>query len=120
MRTTPMAEVVKALSRTTGVTTPTPSPMKKTAAPRPSRTVEEPQTSPRADKSERATRDAHLRVNEVAETFEEAQEGIAHEPDYRRDDPKWSRQTAKLEENAQFGRLNEAYLRTALAPPVGG
>ena len=53
---------------------------------------------------------------EVAEQFEEAQkfQPVHKESRLRRDDPHWSESVARLEENAAFGKVNEAYLKEAL------
>ncbi len=54
------------------------------------------------------------RRREVAEEFEQSQKGASREPGLRRDDPRWSEAAARVEENAVYGRMNEAYLRGAL------
>lgn len=82
-------------------------------------------SSPPADKpgaTPTPSREAEQRLYEhveergaaISESFERAQSGAKRHPGLRRDDPRWSKKVARMEENAAFGRLSEDYLRTAL------
>ncbi|MGH2775858.1 MAG: hypothetical protein ACRDJT_10580 [Actinomycetota bacterium] len=95
---------------------PTSRPPPTTAAPVPSASSAVPtRTRPATPGAQRGVQSGdQQRRREIADEFARSQRGIAGEPGYRRDDPKWSKQSARAEENAVYGALNEVYLREAL------